>query len=307
MQKLILYITILFALFSCKEDMTIDLESGEQMIGIYGSITTEKKKHTIALSKSAEFYASGDPEMISGAIVSVFDGTKTIDFEESPEYPGLYQTIDEIAGEVGLTYQLEVTIPNENGDALYFHAESKINPIPEKIDSAEILPLMFNGKIIDDYLKICPYFQTIDDSEITYMTQIAINDILVTDTLTECSIMRMRNLSGIYFNGPEMQLLYGEDNFPSGIYTLDLTKEDENIRPFDKISIYLYSIEDDYRKYMQDIANSSGSNPFMGTPSNVRSNIQPAGKAIGYFYAASMIEYSFYYANEELPLFLSDK
>jgi|GEM_PF-657858 len=298
MQKIILYLILILGLFSCKEEVVIDLESGVQMIGIYGSITTEKKKHAIILSRSTEFYASGAPEMISNATVSVFDGTNTIEFAENPQQPGVYETIEEIAGEVGLTYQLSVDLLDKDGSMKHFSAESTMRPIPGQIDSAKILPYTFNGRIIDNHLKICPYFPTVDDKEMTYLIKIAINDVLITDTLTEYSIGRLAELNGIYFNGPEMESIFDEKDFPVGIYFLETNKPDENIKPLDKITIYLYSIDSDYRRFIRDVSNSSGSNPFMGTPTNVRSNIKPAGKALGYFYAASMIEYSFLYMPE---------
>jgi hypothetical protein len=295
MQKIILYLALIFGLLSCTEEVVIDLESGEQIIGIYGSITTEKKKHAIILSRSTDFYASGAPEMISNATVSLFDGTNTIELAENPEQPGIYETIEEIAGEVGLTYQLSVSLLDKDGSMKHFSAESTMRPIPERIDSAKILPYTFmGGRELENHFKICPYFQTIADREMTYLVKIAINDVLITDTLTKASIVRMAELNGLYFNGPEMKLLFEEEDFPTGIYIIE-TESDEYIKPFDKITIYLYSIDNEYRRFIQDIRFSSGSNPFMGTPVNVRSNIEPAGKALGFFYAASVVEYSFLY------------
>jgi len=295
MQKITLYFILLIGLFSCKEEIMIDLESGEQMIGIYGSITTEKKKHTIKISRSTDFYASGAPEMVSNATVSIFDGTITIEFAENPEHPGVYETVEEVAGEVGLTYQLSVSLQDKNGSTKQFSAESTIRPIPEQIDSAFIIPYSFNGKFVEDRYRVCPFFQTVNDHDMIYLTKIAINDVLITDTLTESSIRQLGNFNGFYFNGPEMKILFGEDNFPVGTYTINAKKPGENIQPFDKITIYMYSIDSEYRQFIQDIRSSSGSNPFMGTPSNVRSNIKPAGRALGFFYTASVVEYSFLY------------
>ncbi len=295
MQKITLYFILFISLFSCTKEITIDLEEGEQMIGIYGSITTEKKKHTIKISRSAEFYSSGAPEMISNATVSIFDGTTTFEFAENPEQPGVYETVEEVAGKVGNTYQLSVSLQDKDGEMKYFSAESTIRPIPEQIDSVYLLPQSFNGRIIEKRFKICPFFQTIADRDMIYLTKIAINDVLITDTLTEPSIMQMAELNGLYFNGAEMQALFEETGFPVGIYTLNTEKPDEIIQPFDKITIYMYSINEEYRQFIQDVRSSSGSNPFMGTPSNVRSNIKPAGKALGFFHAESMVEYSFLY------------
>jgi hypothetical protein len=293
MKKIFLYITILTGLFSCTEEIVIDLETGERMIGVYGSITTEKKKHTITISRSMDFYTLGAPDMVSGANVSVFDGTNTIAFAENPEHAGVYETIEEIAGEVGRTYQLSVSFRDNDGSKKHFSAESTLRPIPEKIDSAKILPYSFYGITVEDHFKICPYFQSIADKDMTYMVKIAINDVLITDTVTKSSFIRMMDLNGLYFNGPEMNLIYSDDNFPVGIYVLDAKNENAAIAPFDKFTIYLYSIENEYRRFIQDIRNSGGSSPFGGTPTNVRSNIKPAGKALGFFYTAAVIEYSF--------------
>ncbi len=296
MQKITLYFILLTGLLSCTEEVVIDLEPGEQMIGIYGSITTEKKKHAIILSRSTGFYTPGTPEMVSNATVLLFDGTDTIEFAENPHQPGVYETIEAVAGQTGLTYQLSVSVQDKDGTEKHFSAESTIRPIPERIDSAKVLPYKgFTGKIIKNRFKICPFFQTIDDENMNYLIKVAINDSLITDTLTEYQVLQMAKLNGLYFNGTEMEALFSEQDFPTGIYSLDTEKPDENIQPFDKITLYLYSIDDDYRRFLQDIRSSSGSNPFMGTPSNVRSNIKPAGRALGYFYAASAVEYSFLY------------
>ena len=164
--SLLSFLSFLSLLPSCREEITIDLEKGEQMIGIYGSITTELKKHSIILSRSADFYASGEPEMISNAVLSIFDGTDTIRFEENPQRPGIYETIEQVKGEVGRTYRLSADVPDKNGNMHHFFAESAILPIPEKIDSAKIRPVSFYGREIENRLKVCPYFQTIDNENI---------------------------------------------------------------------------------------------------------------------------------------------
>jgi len=301
-QKTVLYTILLLISFSCKEEVVIDLESGDRMIGIYGSITTEKKKHAVTISRSMDFYLSGEPEMVSNAVVSLFDGTNTIEFAENPQQRGVYETIEEFAGEVGVTYKLSVDITEKNGSKKHFSAENTIRPIPEQIDSAKILPVYtFTGKERENRLKICPYFQSIADRDMNYLIKIAINDALIADTITRYPIMRMAELSGLYFNGPEMKLIFNDLNFPIGVYNLNTEKPDENIQTSDKVTIFMYSIDNEYRRFIQDIRNSSGSNPMWGTPTNVRSNIEPAGKALGFFYTASVIEYSFVYDGESEP------
>ena len=45
----------------------------------------------------------------------------------------------------------------------------------------------------------------------------------------------------------------------------------------------------DFSKYISDINSNFGSNPMMGMPFNVSTNIYPEGKAVGFFEATSVI------------------
>ncbi len=94
-------IILLFSfLYSCTEPIEIKPADGPQMVGIFGSITNEHKKHTVELSRTRDFYSTASPEMSSNAEVRLTDGIDTIYYEET-EKAGIYQTIDEVAGVVG--------------------------------------------------------------------------------------------------------------------------------------------------------------------------------------------------------------
>lgn len=83
--------------FSCREDIIVDLENGEPLIGIEASFTDARKHHEAILSYTADFYNSSDIVMISGARVCVIDGFDTIPYLERPDMPGHYFT-DSVAG-----------------------------------------------------------------------------------------------------------------------------------------------------------------------------------------------------------------
>ena len=87
--KLILLL-LLVGLFSCTEDITIDLEEGSPLIGVEGSFTDEFKRHEVILSYTADFYNSDEIRMITGARVVVTDGVDTIPYFEQPDQPGHY-------------------------------------------------------------------------------------------------------------------------------------------------------------------------------------------------------------------------
>lgn len=279
---------------SCQEEITIDTETGDQLIGIYGGITTEYKQHTITISKTADFYSTADIEMISSATCSIVDVTDndTIPLHETNN--GIYAT-DSVCGKIGHSYKLMVSLLDKGGELKEFYAQSYIDVIPDQIDSAKILPVTtLFGETLKDNYKVCPFFKTSVEN-IYYMIKLRINDKLVSDTLTDVTRLHMGNLSGLYYNGSEMKMLFEEMNtFPLGVYNLDQENEAERIKINDLITIELFSIPKAYYNYIGDIENSMGSNPMMGSPTNVRTNICcDNGKTVGQFYAASHTFYTF--------------
>lgn len=289
MKKTLIILLTIAGLASCTEKMKIDSQVGERLIGVSASITDEYKKHEVILSHTEDFYG-GDPVMISDAVVFVLDGTDTIWFEET-EKPGHYLSVNEFAGEVDHIYRLSINISDENGYHHYY-SESKMNENVERIDSIKVKPWVFNSLEMKNFLGIYPYFQTTDDPKTYYMARIRINDELVGgDTLTECELFETMGYAGIYFNGPLMVLIGGE--FP--IYGLNQRDSLEVVHKGDTITLDLWSIPRDYAHYIYEIASSTGTNPMMGTPSNVRTNIYPEGTAVGMFHASSLRQCSVIY------------
>ena len=60
----------------------------------------------------------------------------------------------------------------------------------------------------------------------------------------------------------------------------------------------LLSIPLDYMTFVYNLSMSMGSNPMMGPPTNVITNIQPSGEAVGWFYAASVVSKEMIYHKE---------
>ena len=56
----------------------------------------------------------------------------------------------------------------------------------------------------------------------------------------------------------------------------------------DRIRAGLQSIPADYLYFYYNVMMSTGSNPMMGAPANVITNIQPTDKAVGWFMTASV-------------------
>ena len=299
-----------FLTTSCIEDFRIDTENGKHLVGINGYFTNEYKKHQIVISKTTDFYSEEDAEMISGAEVFIHDGVDTIYFEET-DRKGYYETIDSVAGVAGRTYYLSVNIVDEDGLHNYY-SQSTMKENISQIDSMVVKEVendfASNLMGIASYTttSLYPYFQTIDDPETNYLINIIVNDsIAKEESFLRYSSLSLRHLSGMYFNSPEMVSMIGEQSvhtFKStqgyydndSIYYFDMNNYPTAIEG-DKITLCIYSVTPEFITYKNDIMSSFGSNPMMGMPYNVATNIYPGGTAVGFFEALSVTKSSFIY------------
>ena len=281
-KNLLAALLFLMTFFSCREDIIVDLENGEPLIGIEASFTDARKHHEAILSYTADFYNSSDIVMISGARVCVTDGIDTIPYLESPDKPGHYFT-DSVAGRKKTLYRLIVDVPDETEPDGWQHlfAESYMQDNVEVIDSLVVKPYCWPSPTDTLQMEVVPYFQSLQDSSIIYMLDIWRNDTLRTDTLSQKTIIPMGGYAGYYVNGPEM--LEKNYEIPVASYRKDKLTVGDHFR------VDFYSIPNDYMLFYLGVLTSMGSNPMMGPPTNVDTNIQPKGKGVGWFYAASVV------------------
>ena len=283
MKKLKFIVLLMLAgLFSCTEDIVIDLEEGSPMIGVEGSFTDEYKRHEVILSYTADFYNADEIKMITGAKVVVTNGFDTIPFLEQADRPGHYLT-DSVVGVKKMFYTLLVDVPDEENGFKRLSAESYM---PDNVDAIDSIVLkknnMFpNMPVLDTIYTLYPYFQSLPDPTIVYMVHITEDTIPQNDTLIKANTIPMAGYAGYYVNGPEMLKNNMEIPvcmiFESQVYDGKLIRLD------------LLSITYDYMMFLYNVKMAMGSNPMMGSPSNVVTNIQPSGEAVGWFYAASVV------------------
>lgn len=272
---------------SCTEDFVIDVEEGERLIGVAASFTDEMKCHEAVLSYTADFYNTNeDIQMVTGATVYVTDGVDTVYYVEDPAQPGHYFTAP-VAGRKKTLYHLGVDVPEEDGELTHLFAECYMGDNIDHVDSLVIkpynglndtIPTVFFGDTIEF---VYPYFQSLTDSTIIYMPMVSKNDTLLTDTLNQRMVVPMAGYAGFYVNGPEMQAANKE--IPIHYF------RKSQLRYGDVIKADLYSIQYEYIYFYYSLMMSTGSNPMMGAPANVSTNIQPAGKAAGWFLVASVV------------------
>lgn len=273
---------------SCTEDIVIDVEDGDRMIGVSATFTNELKCHEAVLSYTDDFYNnSEDIRMVTGAIVFVTDNVDTIYYIEDTSQPGHYFTAP-VAGKKNTLYRMCITAPDINGEMVDLFAESFIPDNVDCIDSLVLKP--YNGLndsvatvFLGDTVEfLYPYFQSLMDSTIVYMPMISKNDTLLTDSLGDMRmVIPMAGYAGYYVNGPEMQMA----NKEIPIYYFMKSK----LRVGDVIHVDLFSIGADYIYFYYSLMMSTGSNPMLGAPANVSTNIQPEGLAVGWFMTASVV------------------
>lgn len=275
---------MVFGLLSCREDIVIDLEEGDPLVGVEGSFTDEYKRHEVILSYTSDFYQADAIRMVSGAKVAVTDGVDTIPYLEQEDRPGHYLT-DSVAGKKNTLYRLMVSVPDVGEPDGYrnLYAESYMNDNIEAVDSLVLKPLdMFQGVPLKDTIYgLYPYFQSLPDPSIVYMIHRFEDGVPQSDTLTRAMAIPMAGYAGYYVNGPEF--LVSNMEIAVGVLRSSKMHDGEVIR-IDFLSIPL-----DYMTFVYSLSFSMGSNPMMGPPTNVMTNIQPAGEAVGWFYAASVV------------------
>ena len=271
---------------ACTEDIMIDVEEGNHRIGVEASFTNEMKRHETILSYTADFYNQNEIQMVSGATVYVTDGVDTMYYYEDEEQPGHYFT-DSVAGRKNTVYRLCVEAVDQDGESQSLFAESLIPDNVESIDSLAIkhyngsndsIPSVF---LIDTVEWVYPYFQSLPDPGIIYMPKVWKNDTLVSDSLSLTLMIPQGGFAGYYVNGPEM--LESNKEIPIGYFLRSKLNDGDEIRAD------LYSITPDYYYYFYSILMSTGSNPMLGAPANVSSNIQPEGEGVGWFFTASVV------------------
>jgi len=285
LRKILVFASMAF-FAACTEDIVIDVEEGNHRIGVEASFTNEMKRHETILSYTADFYNQNEIQMVSGATVYVTDGVDTMYYYEDEEQPGHYFT-DSVAGRKNTVYRLCVEAVDQDGESQSLFAESLIPDNVESIDSLAIkhyngsndsIPSVF---LIDTVEWVYPYFQSLPDPGIIYMPKVWKNDTLVSDSLSLTLMIPQGGFAGYYVNGPEM--LESNKEIPIGYFLRSKLNDGDEIRAD------LYSITPDYYYYFYSILMSTGSNPMLGAPANVSSNIQPEGEGVGWFFTASVV------------------
>ena len=235
------------------------------MLVVFGEITDEVKAHAIYLSRSVSYFYNEATPVVSGAIVSLSDGTTTVSLSEDPEDPGTYLTPDDYAGIPGNTYKLTIENVDINNDGIYetYTAETGMkNTIP-----VEQVLVVYNssweGWEVGLFAK--------DPGETTnfYLYKVYRNGVLYTDSISDYRTSKDEFYNGNRIEGATVQYFDEEkgDTLLSG----------------DKITLEVAGITEDYYDFINQVQDEINDKIplFSGPSANIEGNI--SNGALGFF------------------------
>lgn len=286
LSRLSLFICLM-TIYSCTEEIIMDVPEGSKRPVVEGYFTNELKRHEVILSYSSEFYSS-DREMISGAVVYVVGGGDTVYYHEQLDKPGHYLT-DSVAGRKNRRYHLEVRVEENTlyDTPIRMYADALMPNNASRIDSVGLLPLLNDKGIpfVDEKAAVCvcPYFQTLSDASVVYNVELYLNGARFKNRPSKLfQLFQMSGYAGYYFNGPEML----KDNIPIPVGVMNKSYLNEG----DHVKVKLFSISKDYLYFLVGQKLAIGVNPAMGAFPAVASNVFSNCNAIGWFATTSVIE-----------------
>lgn len=267
-----LYIIVAFIIMifasACTEKIDIDLDDTYTRLVVEGNITSDTMAHLVHLSLTTSFYYSQPAPGVTGATVTISDGSTLFPLTEVPGKAGYYQTDPEFSATPGKTYTLNIELAEEINGYKSYSASAEMKTVAT-VDSIDIKYLdTWNVYEIGCYALDTP-------TKDFYMFNIYKNGKLITDTINEILITDDRFYNGNYTNG-------------IGVGYLDEDDPSENVHPGDTIMLQIAGITEEFYKFIYAVQIETGyKNPlFSGSPANIKGNI--SNGAIGYFAAYSV-------------------
>jgi hypothetical protein len=261
----------------CTENIdNIQLDTTRPRLVVEGYISTDTTRQMVKLSKLGDALKQDPIQVVSNALVTISDGTKTFNLAEDATKKGTYFTAPDVYGVPGRTYTLNITNVDINNDKTMeeYSAVSllkRLNPI----DSVHLVYNNTNPRFINWSVNL--YTMDPGQGRNFYLIKVIKNSILLTDSVFKYSIGDNSGFEGKYYNG-----------FP--VYNLREERKDERVSRGDTVKVELYGITEDYFSFIYSyITDYYPKVPiFSGPSANIPSNIKPTDDAVGIFTAYSV-------------------
>lgn len=240
-----------FALTSCEDVIDIDLDEADSQYVIQGAVTNQTGPYTVTIQQSVPFDEANNYPQISGATVTLNDGTLTDTLTEVRA--GVYQTVHLLQGEPGRTYTLTVRVGEQ-----VFSAQSTM-PAAVALDDLTTTTASFGGS---ETIQMVPNF-TDPVGLGNYYRFVQWNNGV---RLANIFVLDDRNNDGIVVTRP-----------------LFAPGSDVETALGDTVTVEMQTIDRNTYKYLYALDASSSNGPNASTPANPDNNF--GGACLGYFSA----------------------
>ncbi|MDR1646056.1 MAG: DUF4249 domain-containing protein [Tannerellaceae bacterium] len=269
-----LSVVLLAGLSSCQERVFIDTTASAPRLVIYGYLTTDTLAHAIRLTRSSGYFSTGKPDGISGAQVTIRRQDGAWPLTESPSEPGLYRTADNVAGQIGETYTLNVSVDFDgDGQPEEYEAISFLPPAPQ-LDSIAVQP----SSLSDHHMEVLTWGR-LPEGEINYFSfHLYLNGRIVNDSLQGYSISNDEYLQKKYIEALPVSYL-------------NQRREASELQDGDSLTLQVEGITREYALFITNAQSEyRGSMPlFSAPPANIETNIRrlaPSGSDVAGFFTA---------------------
>lgn len=269
MQRYIIISLLATIVFSCEETTELDLRQTPPKIVIEGLLTDKPGYQSVRISRSTDFYGSGQTPRIADAVVQVIDDTGLeINFihnpRNHPDSMGVYIPAAAFTGEVDRTYTLHVNVDGESYEATdKLLAVTPIDSLTFQVNEQEEEDPDEPGKIYELLL----YAREPQDEENYYLFKYFRNDTLV-----------LNNQSDVYYSDDQL-LAEKIDGVPSPVF----------YGANDKARLEMYSLTRNGYIFFNDLStilNNDGGGMFGPIPSSPRTNL--TNGALGFFQVSAV-------------------
>jgi hypothetical protein len=259
-------------LVGCTETIDIDLEEAGSRLVVDGMIVSDQKMHYVRLSESVPFMSDSASPPISGADVVLSDGMRNRNLSEVKGFPGYYVTTTDFVGIPDRVYKLKISGVDLNGDEIAeSYTTSSYMPSKASLDSID---LVYDPNW--EVWKVILYARDKKASADYYMFRVFQNGVLISDNISEYSVVSDRFFDGSNTNGLWVQSIDGSD-------------DRMGLQDGDVITLQMASITVDYYRFVEGIQRENRRQYplFSGPPANVAGNV--SNNALGFFTAFSAV------------------
>ena len=271
MKKAFIFFLLAITLAACVEKINITLDTTYVRLVVDGSVSTDTSKYSVNLTHTADYFYNAPIPRVTNANVTLYDGDSTYTLKETePGKSGIYETESDIAGVVGKTYTLNVSLAGEIGGNTNYSSSCQLMSVTH-LDSATILLHADWGK--DGVNEIKVFAQEPGNEVNFYMFNLYRNGKLMSDSISKVVVSDDKYINGSYING-------------LGTFYLNNSNPWEKLFPGDTITLQMSGITKEYYNFVSEVKSAGFNIPFfMGPPANVVGNVNNGG--VGFFTAYS--------------------